>query len=120
MVFVCLYRIAPRIVEALTIVEPETVVRWHRAGFRCVPNHRIASGVHAIGGMGLRASTIGFSKSDAIDHHPRATPSVMPTNAATMKPTTTRSKLAPACAKSEPSSVISQKVAKSRLGGGRR
>src|SRR6476469_622118 len=35
MVFVCLYRIAPRILEALTIVEPETVVRWHRAGFRC-------------------------------------------------------------------------------------
>ena len=27
MVFVCLYRIAPRILEALTIVEPETVVR---------------------------------------------------------------------------------------------
>ena len=26
--------LAPRILEALTIVEPETVVRWHRAGFR--------------------------------------------------------------------------------------
>ena len=34
MIFVCLYRIAPRILDALTIVEPETVVRWHRAGFR--------------------------------------------------------------------------------------
>src|SRR3954462_11723056 len=33
MIFVCLYRIAPRILDALTIVEPETVVRWHRAGF---------------------------------------------------------------------------------------
>jgi len=33
-VFVCLYRIAPRILDALTIVEPETVIRWHRAGFR--------------------------------------------------------------------------------------
>src|SRR3954449_5513744 len=31
MIFVCLYRIAPRILDALTIVEPETVVRWHRA-----------------------------------------------------------------------------------------
>src|SRR6476620_6259840 len=33
-VFVCLYRIAPRILDALTIVEPKTVIRWHRAGFR--------------------------------------------------------------------------------------
>ena len=34
LIFICLYRIAPRILEALTIVEPATVVRWHRAGFR--------------------------------------------------------------------------------------
>jgi transposase InsO family protein len=34
MILVCLYRIAPRILDALTIVEPETVVHWHRAGFR--------------------------------------------------------------------------------------
>ena len=27
MVFICLYRIAPRILDALTIVEPETVIR---------------------------------------------------------------------------------------------
>src|SRR5512133_4221734 len=33
-IFVCLYRIAPRILDAITIVEPETVIRWHRAGFR--------------------------------------------------------------------------------------
>src|SRR6187455_2909081 len=34
MIFVWLYRIPPRMLDALTIVEPETVVRWHRAGFR--------------------------------------------------------------------------------------
>ena len=34
LIFVCLYQIAPRVVDALTIVEPETVIRWHRAGFR--------------------------------------------------------------------------------------
>src|SRR3954465_128895 len=33
-VFICFYRIAPRILDAFTIVEPETVLRWHRAGFR--------------------------------------------------------------------------------------
>src|SRR3954453_5008685 len=34
LIFVCLYRIAPRIPEAVAILEPETVIRWHRAGFR--------------------------------------------------------------------------------------
>jgi hypothetical protein len=33
-VFVGLYRLVPSIVDALSIVQPETVVRWHRAGFR--------------------------------------------------------------------------------------
>ena len=30
-----LYRWVPSILEVLTIIQPETVVRWHRAGFRC-------------------------------------------------------------------------------------
>jgi len=30
-----LYRWCPSILRALVIIEPETVVRWHRAGFRC-------------------------------------------------------------------------------------
>ena len=34
LVFVGLYRLVPGIVDALSIVRPETVVRWHRAGFR--------------------------------------------------------------------------------------
>jgi len=34
LIFTSLYRIAPHIVNALAIVEPETVIRWHRAGFR--------------------------------------------------------------------------------------
>jgi transposase InsO family protein len=34
LVFVGLYRLVPGIVDALTLVRPETVVRWHRAGFR--------------------------------------------------------------------------------------
>ena len=34
LIFSTLYRIAPDIVKALAIVEPETIVRWHRAGFR--------------------------------------------------------------------------------------
>jgi hypothetical protein len=33
-VFSSLYRFAPSILNALVIVKPETVIRWHRAGFR--------------------------------------------------------------------------------------
>jgi len=34
LLFVGLYRLAPGIVDGLAIVRPETVVHWHRAGFR--------------------------------------------------------------------------------------
>ena len=30
-----LYRWFPSILQVLTIVQPKTLVRWHRAGFRC-------------------------------------------------------------------------------------
>src|SRR5215469_7293961 len=33
--FIQLYRWFPAILKALTIIRPETLVRWHRAGFRC-------------------------------------------------------------------------------------
>ena len=32
--FVLLYRWCPSVLNAMVIVRPETVVRWHRAGFR--------------------------------------------------------------------------------------
>ena len=33
LVFVGLYRLVPAVLEALKIVKPQTVIRWHRAGF---------------------------------------------------------------------------------------
>ena len=33
-IFVGLYRLFPKVCEALAIVKPDTIVRWHRAGFR--------------------------------------------------------------------------------------
>jgi hypothetical protein len=33
--FIQLYRWFPSILKALTIIRPETLVRWHRVGFRC-------------------------------------------------------------------------------------
>src|SRR3979411_839923 len=34
LVFVGLYRLFPRVLDALAIVRPGTVIKWHRAGFR--------------------------------------------------------------------------------------
>ena len=34
LIFVWLYRFFPSILNAITVVKPETVIRWHRRGFR--------------------------------------------------------------------------------------
>jgi transposase InsO family protein len=34
LVFTALYRMAPGVLDALKILKPQTVIRWHRAGFR--------------------------------------------------------------------------------------
>src|ERR1700675_702397 len=33
--FIQLYRWFPSVLNAITIIQPETLVRWHRTGFRC-------------------------------------------------------------------------------------
>src|ERR1035437_3999752 len=34
LIFVGLYRLFPRVCDVLAIIKPDTIVRWHRAGFR--------------------------------------------------------------------------------------
>jgi hypothetical protein len=34
LIFVWLYRFFPTILNAITVVKPETIIRWHRRGFR--------------------------------------------------------------------------------------
>jgi hypothetical protein len=34
LVFTALYRVSPGVLDALKILKPQTLVRWHRAGFR--------------------------------------------------------------------------------------
>ena len=34
LIFAGLYRLAPKVLGALAIVKPETVIKWHRAWFR--------------------------------------------------------------------------------------
>jgi hypothetical protein len=44
-VLIGLYRLAPKVLEALKIITPETVIRWHRAGFRaywCYKSHPLS------------------------------------------------------------------------------
>src|SRR6476469_5757203 len=36
LIFAGLYRLAPSVLGALAILKPETVIRWHRAGFRFI------------------------------------------------------------------------------------
>src|ERR1700688_1779231 len=52
LVFVGLYRLFPKICDALAIVKPDTIVRWHRAGFRlywCWKSRRRGQGVERKG-----------------------------------------------------------------------
>ena len=34
LVFVWLYRLCPAVLDAVAIIRPETLIRWHRHGFR--------------------------------------------------------------------------------------
>jgi hypothetical protein len=73
--FTQLYRWSPSILTVLTIIRPETLVRWHRAGFRHFSNrpvgvkhfqtiHRcgvdVAHGLALLFGIGTKALVWGF------------------------------------------------------------
>ena len=43
LIFAGLYRFAPKVLGAMAIVKPETVIKWHRAGFRDLDGNRSTS-----------------------------------------------------------------------------
>lgn len=43
LLFAALYRVQPDVLRSISIVRPETVVRWHRAGFRLYWKHKSRS-----------------------------------------------------------------------------
>jgi hypothetical protein len=60
LVFAGLYRLAPGVLDALKIVRPETVIRWHRAG-----SERIGAGNQDRAAAGRRPrwrSVISFAR----------------------------------------------------------
>src|SRR3954453_4767702 len=57
--FVQLYRMFPSILQALHIIRPETLVRWHRAGFRSYWDRAFGAVVrHRLRAMGIRDKPI--------------------------------------------------------------
>ena len=59
------------------------------AGFDPIPNHNIEKGIHAIGGIGLNILTINVDILSNLLDHPNISPNVIPTIAASSKPTST-------------------------------
>ena len=53
--FIELYRWVPSILQVLTIVRPETLVRWHRAGLWDIRCHLPAQPVDATQALNLSA-----------------------------------------------------------------
>ena len=59
------------------------------ADSRPTPNHKMANGIQAMGGIGRRIPIIRLEKSLTVLDHPIRIPKGMPTSAETVKPSTT-------------------------------
>src|SRR6185436_17511105 len=69
LVFAGLYRLAPGMLDALTIVKPETVIRWHRAGFRAYWRWKSRPrGGQSKTPLEIRRSVISFARSVSPTH----------------------------------------------------
>ena len=44
LILVWLYRLFPSILDAIAVVKPETVLRWHRRGFRAYWHWKVSAG----------------------------------------------------------------------------
>ena len=56
LVFVWLYRLFPAVVDAVTIVKPETIIGWHRRGFE--PSGAGSRGPRVVGRLSPGRSAI--------------------------------------------------------------
>jgi hypothetical protein len=61
--FIQLYRWFPSILKVLTIIRPETLVRWHRAGFRLYWRWKSGSGHLVRASVRVAAARHGHSRS---------------------------------------------------------
>src|SRR6202011_5350743 len=43
LIFAGLYRLAPTVLNALAVLKPDTVIKWHRAGFRSYWRWRVTT-----------------------------------------------------------------------------
>ena len=56
LLFVWLYRLFPSVLNAIAVVQPETIIRWHRTGFRLYWRWKSRAGV---GGQKFRWRSAG-------------------------------------------------------------
>jgi hypothetical protein len=49
--FAALYHVQPEVLRSISIVRPETVVRWHRLGFRLFWKHKSHGKVGRLAGL---------------------------------------------------------------------
>jgi hypothetical protein len=43
LLFVLLYRLWPGVLDSITVIQPDTIVRWHRRGFRALWRLEVAA-----------------------------------------------------------------------------
>jgi hypothetical protein len=61
--FLQMYRWFPSILKVVRIIQPETPVRWHRAGFRCYWRWK------SLGRVGRPQNRDGIARADPADEH---------------------------------------------------
>ena len=83
------------------------------------PNHRIATGIHAIGEIGRRIWMKGFSAANAGRNHPSTSPSGTPMSTASPKPQLTRNSEATIYLSSSPCWASSPRPRRTSIGVGK-
>jgi hypothetical protein len=71
--------------------QPKNIIK--AADFKPIPNHKIASGIHASGGMGRMVSITGVSISRKVLDHPVTIPQGMAVTTASRNPHITLKRL---------------------------
>jgi len=90
------------------------------AGLNPSPNHNIAIGIHAIGGIGRKISKIGSARLSATFDQPIEMPKGIAIAAAIKNPTATLRRLVTMCEASSPETNKSTKELRTEVGQGRR